>query len=162
MPETEEIKTMRILLTDKSKDIPISLYDGYLKANVKLNPDGLVSEQYGEELLRSYSCYAKIEKDAVVNRDGYKIREDYMKHELDNNFSKLLPDERERLNSIAEELIKHRGGGAIASETQVASEVVEATQPPPIAPTELPPPATGNLNTEDGSANNSTENSKHN
>lgn len=150
----EDIKTMRICLIDKTKDIPITLYDSYLKSTVRLNPDALVSEEYGKELLKSYSCYKQIGKDEIVDKTGYLIRPDYMQKDLDDIFKKLNPNEREYLVAEAEKLIADRDKKADTnSQTQVANEI-----PDNFVKAEGPVAVVTNPITEgNGEANNSTE-----
>ena len=131
-----DVKTVRILFTDKTKDIPVTLYDSYLKQTVILNPDAIVSEEYAKELLRSFSCYAQIGKDENVDKSGYKIRPDYMQDKLKFNFDKLTPNEKEVLVGIAEKMFAERNKKVEdENQTQVASEVVEP--PPAIKPQEI-------------------------
>lgn len=146
MPE-EEVKTVRVLFTDKTKDIPVTVWDSYQKKDVKLNPDGIVSEQFAKELLHSFSTYKIIEKDEIVDKSAYPIRSDYMQKDLEDVFKKLTPNERETFLEMGEKLIADRNKKAEdTSQTQVASEVTE------------PEPEEEVISEDNGKPDNSTEN----
>src|SRR5512139_3938115 len=76
-----------------TRELPIKLFDPYLRKEIELNPDGIFSYKFAMEYTGTYSNFKILTKgDEAPPKDKYKIRKDYRLLELGNKFEQLIPE----------------------------------------------------------------------
>lgn len=106
-------KTVRLLLKDTTKKLPVSLRDPFLEETIKLEPDAEVSREFAKLLTDSFPfLYEVIDSKKEVDKSLYGYREDFKKEEFNHLFDQLTPEEKKHICSYVEELITNRGAGS--------------------------------------------------
>ncbi len=90
-----DIKKVHILMNDKTKQIPYRLNDPFIREPIECNPDAWVSDEFGKELCKTYSCFEIITSSEPVSKDGYTIYKHYKMKELGDRFDRMTPDQKD-------------------------------------------------------------------